>query len=109
MNVLDEPLESTTSERLLIELETIADPTSGSAPEFQVTTGRRSDPDQTWQAGEWVAGSWVEETSTASARTALIGSGQALDVEEAQAYNLFARWSVAGQTPVEFVGVIQVR
>jgi hypothetical protein len=96
-------VESTTAEKLQVEISTVADPTAG-AVQFAVTQGH--DP-TSFQAGNWVVGSWDPSTGTAVALTPLLGAGQTLAVTEG-IWRLFAKWSVAGETPVRLAAVLRV-
>jgi hypothetical protein len=103
-------IESTTAERLPVKIETAADPT-GAGVEFAVTTGAT-------QPVTWVAGSWLGPASsvavdgvvrwTARALTPLLGDGQALDLNPGIGYDLWVRWSAAGEVPVRQVLRLQV-
>lgn len=96
-------IESTTAEKLQVEITTTADPTAG-AVEFAVGTG--NDPGS-WVAGTWV-GTWDSTTGKATALTPLVGSGQVLPVVGATQYRLWARWHVGAEVPVRVASVLQV-
>lgn len=92
-------IESTTSERLRVPIISSADPT-GAAVEFQLSTGRRSDPDGTWVAGSWL-GSWDSVSGRVTALTPLIGDLETMAVVEGETYDLFVRWTADTETPVK--------
>lgn len=96
-------IESTTIERLQVEVTTSSDPT-GNPPEFAVSTS--SEPGA-FANGSWV-GSWNTTTGKIMAQTPLLGAGQSLDVADGSTYRLYARWTVGDQTPTTVASILQV-
>ena len=100
-------IESTTAEKIPVEVTTSSDPT-GTPPDFAVGAVGVNDP-VTWVAGTWV-GTWDTTTGRATALSPLVGAGQALAVTGIGAtWRMWIRWRlVGGETPVYAPGVLQV-
>jgi hypothetical protein len=99
-------IDSTTVERLEVELVSRTDPTGG-AVEFSFTTAGASNP------GTWVAGGWTGAWSTANGRvkavTPTIGSPAAqVELPEGATYRVWVRWTSGAETPVKQAGFITV-
>jgi hypothetical protein len=97
-------VESTTNERLTVEVTTRYDPTAAN-PEFALTT-TETEP-TAWVAGQWY-GLWTQATGRIDARTPAIGASQLLDVTAGTDYDLWMRWTAGNETPVRHVGRIRV-
>lgn len=95
-------IESVTAERLSVVIGTTADPT-GTPPQFAVSQG--TDPG-TFVAGTW-AGSWNSTTGEAEALTPVLGAGQALAVTQGD-WRLYAKWTVAGESPVRVAAILRI-
>ena len=85
-------------------VRTFSDPT-GTPPDFAVTSGA-TEP-SSWVAGEW-NGSFDVATSEIPALTPTMGSAGALVVAGGSEYDLWVRWTIGVETPVELVGRIRV-
>ena len=100
-------VESASAERWWAALRVPSDPT-GTVPEFQVSSGARSDPDGSWSEGRW-SSAWDSSTGRIEVESALLGAGQDLDVTEGEIVDLWVRWGpVDGETPVLLVERLRV-
>lgn len=101
------PIESTTAEKIAVEVTTTSDPTA-TPPDFALATTGVNDP-VTWVAGTW-SGTWDTTTGRATALSPLVGAGQSLAISGIGAvYRLWVRWHlVGGETPVYVAGTLQV-
>lgn len=97
-------IESTTSEKLPAIITTSGDPTV-LAPDFALTTGT-TEP-STWVAGEWT-GTWSDTTGEVNALSPLVGDGETLAVTAGVEYDLWARWTLGTETPVQHCGRVRV-
>lgn len=100
-------IESTTAEKIPVEITTSSDPTA-TPPDFAVGAVGINDP-VTWVAGTW-SGTWDTTTGRATALSPLVGAGQALPVTGVGAtYRMWVRWHLlGGETPVYAPGTLQV-
>ncbi len=98
------PIESTTSERVNVEVTTTADPT-GALPDFAVTT-TDTEP-SSWVAGSW-DGTWDSTTGKVDAKSPTVGAGASLVVAGGTDYDLWIRWTVGSETPVKLACRLRV-
>ena len=97
-------LESVTAERLQVTITTPGDPT-GVLPSFAI--GQGTDP-SAWVTGTW-ASPWDSTTGQITANTPVIGASQPLPITTAPGeWRLWARWTVAGETPVRVAAIVRV-
>ena len=102
MSGLVQQIESASAEPVRVVLVTGTDPT-GSAPEFNLTTGDRSDPGDTWAAGSWVSG-WAARTGRVEAQSPTIGVAGVLPVVAGETYLVWIRYG----TIVKRAGTLEV-
>jgi hypothetical protein len=101
-------IESTSIEKRRAKLTARVDPTAVIV-EFQATTGARVDPDGTWKTGAW-EGTWDQANGRVDALTPTMGAPTAdLPLTAGLTYDVWARWTVGGETPVLLCGSILVR
>lgn len=97
-------IESTTAHYIGVYVHTTSDPTGGNV-DFALTA--TTTQPTSWQTGTW-SGTFDATTGRVLALTPLTGASQTLDVTPDTDYDLWARWTVGAETPVQHVDKIRV-
>lgn len=93
-------IESTGVAKENVVVRTSSDPTANDV-EFALTTGPLEPT--SWVVGSW-NGTWSASTSEVAALTPTIGASGTLAITGGTDYDLWARWTVGVEVPVEHVG-----
>lgn len=101
---MNQTIESTSAEKIAVDVTTPLDPT-GTPPDFAITT--TSTEPTTWVAGTWDT-TYNATTGVATALTPLVGDGQTIAVQGGTTYDLWVRWSAGGETPIKQAGILTV-